>query len=47
MKKNIKIVALIYIMVALLTYVLTLRIDRLESVSDTNKQNRSIVLKLK
>ena len=47
MKKEFKIVALIYLVVALLTYTLTLRIDRLESQDDIENQNRTIVLKLK
>ncbi len=47
MKKNLKIIALIYVGVAILTYALTLRVDRLESNEDTSYQNRKIVLKLK
>ena len=47
MKKNIKVIALIYVGVALLTYALTLRIERLSSVEDTKNQNKSIVLKVK
>ena len=47
MKKEYKIIALIYLVVALLTYTLTLRIDRLESQDDIENQNRTIVLKLK
>ena len=47
MKKNLKLIALIYVGVAILTYALTLRVERLESIEDTNNQNKSIVLKLK
>ena len=47
MKKNLKLIALIYVGVAILTYALTLRIDRLESTDDTAHQTKSIVLKLK
>lgn len=47
MKKNIKVIALIYLGVAVLTYALTLRVDKLESMEDTAHQNKSIVLKLK
>lgn len=47
MKKEIKIMALVYVLVALFTYALTLRVDSLESASDINNHNRSIVLKLK
>ena len=47
MKKNIKIITLVYVGVALLTYVLTLRVDKLESMEDQANQNKSIVLKLK
>ena len=47
MKKDLKLIAIIYVGVAVLTYALTLRIDRLESVEDTNYQTKSIVLKLK
>ena len=47
MKKNIKIIALIYIGVALLTYLLTLRIERLENQEDIKNQNQSIVLRIR
>lgn len=47
MKKNIKIIALIYIGVALFAYSLSLRTERLESKDDIRNQNESIVLKLK
>lgn len=47
MKKNLKLITLIYVGVAILTYALTLRVDRLENVEDTNCQNRKIVLKIK
>ena len=48
MKKKIKIIALVYVGVAILTYALTLRVDRLESMEEESKyQDRSIVLKLK
>ena len=47
MKKDLKLIVIIYVGVAILTYALTLRIDRLESVEDTKYQTKSIVLKLK
>lgn len=47
MKKNIKIIALIYIGVAVLTYALTLRIERLEGQEDIENQNKSIVLRVR
>ena len=47
MKKEYKIIALIYLVVALLTYTLTLRVDRLENQDYIENQNRTIVLKLK
>ncbi len=47
MKKDLKLITIIYVGVAILTYALTLRIDRLESVEDTKYQTKSIVLKLK
>ena len=47
MKKNIKIIALVYIGVAILTYVLTLRIERLEGQEDTLNQNKSVVLRVR
>ena len=47
MKKNLKLIVLIYVGVAVLTYALTLRVDKLESMEDLNNQNKSIVLKLK
>lgn len=47
MKKNLKLIALIYVGVAIMTYALTLRVDKLESMEDTSYQNRKIVLKLK
>ena len=46
MKKEIRIVVLVYIVVAVLTYVTSLRFDRLSNVESEN-QNRTIVLKLK
>jgi len=45
MKKNIKIVALIYVGVALFTYALTLRVDHLEAQEDYQNQNKAIVLR--
>ena len=45
MKKNIKFIALLYIGVALFTYVLTLRVNRLEAQEDYQKQNQAIVLR--
>ena len=47
MKKNIKIIALIYIGVALFTYVLTLRVNCLEEQEDLQKRNEAIVLRIK
>ena len=47
MKKNIKIIALVYIGVALLTYALTVRIERLEVQGDKDNQNKSIVLRIR
>ena len=47
MKKNLKLILIIYVGVAVLTYAMTLRIDRLGSMEDTVNQNKSVVLKLK
>ena len=47
MKKNFKIIALAYIGVALLTYAITLRVDKLESMEDQETQSKTMVLKLK
>ena len=47
MKKNLKLIVIIYVGVALLTYAMTLRVDRLESMEDTAAQNKRVVLKLK
>ena len=47
MKKNIKIIALVYIGVAVLTYALTLRIERLEVQGDKQNQAKSIVLRIR
>lgn len=47
MKKNLKLITMIYIGVAVFTYVLTLRIERLEAQEDYQKQNESIVLRMK
>lgn len=47
MKKNLKFIAIIYIGVALFTYALTLRVERLEAQEDYLKQNESIVLRIK
>ena len=47
MKKNLKLVAFIYIGIALFTYFLTLRVDRLESWEDYEKQNRTIAVKIR
>ena len=47
MKKNLKLVAFIYIGIALFTYLLTLRVDRLESWEDYEKQNRTIAVKIR
>ena len=47
MKKNIKIIALVYVGVAVLTYALTLRVERLEGQEDIENQNKSIVLRVR
>jgi hypothetical protein len=47
MKKNIKIIAFIYIGVALLTYLLTLRVDNLEHQEDYENQSRELVFRVK
>lgn len=46
MKKNMKIIGLIYIGVALFAYALSLRIERLEKSGDLRNQNESIVLRI-
>ncbi len=46
MKNNFKIIAIIYIGVALLAYALSLRVENLESTDDIRNQNDSIVLKI-
>lgn len=45
MKKNMKLITMIYIGVALFTYALTLRVQRLEAQEDYQKQNTAIVLR--
>lgn len=47
MKKNMKVVVLIYIGVALFTYALTLRVDRLESQGDKMINSSSVTLRIK
>lgn len=47
MKKNFKIIGLIYLMVALFTYILTQRVECLEEVEGYQYQNQSIVLSVK
>jgi hypothetical protein len=47
MKKNIKIIAFIYIGVALFTYLLTLRVDNLENQEDYENQSRELVFRVK
>ena len=47
MKKNLKVIGLIYLMIGVFTYVLTLRVDRLEGAEDYQNQNQSIVLSVK
>ena len=47
MKRRIKVIVLVYLGVAILTYALTLRVDKLESMEKNTHQNKSIVLKLK
>ncbi len=45
MKKNVQFILLIYLGVALFTYALTLRVDRLEAQEDYQKQNQAMVLR--
>ena len=47
MKKNIKVMVLIYIGVAIASYLLSYRMNRLSNVEETKNQNKSIVLKLR
>ena len=47
MKKKVKVIVLAYVGVALLTYAISLRIEKLNSMEDTANQNKTIVLKLK
>ena len=47
MKKNVKVMVLIYIGVALASYLVSCRMNRLSSVEETKNQNKSIVLKLR
>jgi len=47
MKKDLKLIAIIYLGVMAFAYAMTLRVEKLESVEDTSYQNKSIVLKLK
>lgn len=47
MKKNIRFIALIYLGVAVFTYCLTLRVDRLEAQEDIISKNESLVIRLK
>ena len=47
MKKDFKVIALIYVGVALFAYALTLRIESLSSREEIAKQNQSIILKIK
>lgn len=47
MKKNIKIIALVYVGIAVFAYALSMRVDRLESSEDLSNQNKSIVLRIK
>ena len=46
MKKNIKVIALIYVGVALFAYALSLRVESLESKNDLRNHNQSIVLRI-
>lgn len=46
MKKNIKIIALIYVGVALFAYALSLRVENLENRNDLRNHNQSIVLRI-
>lgn len=47
MRKDLKVIALIYLGVAVLAYALTVRVERLSSTEDTVNQNKSIVLKIR
>ena len=47
MKKNIKVMVLIYIGVAIVSYGLSVRMNRLSNIEETKNQNKSIVLKLR
>lgn len=47
MKKSIKIMALIYVGVAVFAYALSLRVENLEIGDDIRNQNQSIVLKIR
>ena len=47
MKKNLKKVILVYVGVAVLAYVFSMRMDRLSTVEDTKNQNKAIVLKVR
>ena len=47
MKKELKVLALVYVGVMILTYAISLRIDSLSNIEDTKNQNKSIVLKLR
>lgn len=46
MKKNLKVIAVIYVGVALFAYALSLRVANLESTDDIRNQNESIVLRI-
>ena len=45
-KLNLKAVILLYVVVALFTYITTIRIGNLEKGNPNNEPNKSIVLKL-
>lgn len=47
MKKNVKIILLIYMGVVVFTYALTLRVDRLEHQEDRTNKNSSMVFRIK
>ncbi len=47
MKKNVKAMILIYVGVAMVSYLLSYRMNRLSKVEETENQNKSIVLKVR
>ncbi len=47
MKKEIKLIALFYLGVAVFTYSLTLGVDRMSKIESKGNQSRTMVIKLK